>query len=121
MDHARQEHYIAAVVTIPAPHDLEVAAQRSSQSVSVNEIHSMLSMYEPTSLAKLSKKGAAMHDAATKLGATKLSPRGASSPTSRGSVGARRESKQFREIPVDSIPEGDNALDESDSEEESKT
>lgn len=61
-----------------------------------------------------------MHDAATKLGVQKLSPRGSGSPKV-GSVGTRRESKQFREIPVDSIPENENALDESDSEEESKT
>ena len=30
IDFAQQEHYIAAVVTLPAPHDFEVAAQRST-------------------------------------------------------------------------------------------
>ena len=30
IEFAQKEHYISAVVTLPAPHDLEVAAQRST-------------------------------------------------------------------------------------------
>ena len=29
IEFAQQEHYIASVVTVPPPHDLELAAQRS--------------------------------------------------------------------------------------------
>ena len=64
--HAQQEHYIASIVTLPAPADLEIAAARSSKDVSVDELNGMLSMYEPTSLAKLSKKGSQMSLAAGK-------------------------------------------------------
>lgn len=53
MDFAQQEHYIASVVQLPAPHDFEEAAQRSTRDITAGEISSMLSMYEPTSLAKL--------------------------------------------------------------------
>ena len=62
MEFAQQEHYIAAIVTLPAPHDLEVAAVRSNQNVSVNQIQAMVNMYEPTSLTLLSRKGAELHD-----------------------------------------------------------
>ena len=58
IEYAQQEHYIASIVTLPAPHDLEIAAQRSTQNITVSELSNMMSMYEPTSLAKLSRKGA---------------------------------------------------------------
>ena len=64
-------------------------------------------MYEPTSLAKLSKKGAEMHDASLLL---KVSPRG----------GERRPSHHYREIPADTIPENTNAHESSSEEEEKK-
>ena len=120
IEFAQQEHYIASVVTLPAPHDLEIAAQRSTKDVTVNELNSMLSMYEPTSLAKLSKKGAEMHDAAQRgMNNLRVSPRRDCSPTSRGSMGnQRRSSSHFREIPADTIPENADAQDEQDSSEE---
>ena len=62
MEFAQQEHYIASIVTLPAPHDLEIAAVRSNQNVSVNQIQAMVNMYEPTSLTLLSRKGAELHD-----------------------------------------------------------
>ena len=75
MEFAQQEHYIASIVTLPAPHDLEIAAVRSNQNVSVNQIKAMVNMYEPTSLTLLSRKGAELHDIATS-GALRVSPRG---------------------------------------------
>ena len=105
-------------MTLPAPHDLEVAAERSTKNVTVNEISNMLSMYEPTSLAKLNRKGAAMHDASVRgLGGLKVSPRnrgeGGSSPMGGVGVGNnRRSSSHFREMPVNVIPENANANDE---------
>ncbi len=73
IEFAQQEHYLTSVVTLPAPHDLEVAAQRSTQDITVTELSQMLNMYEPTSLAKLARKGAAMHEAASK-GGLRVSP-----------------------------------------------
>ena len=84
----------------------------------------MLSMYEPTSLAKLSKKGAEMHDAALRgVGGLRVSPRnrGDTGNSPMGSVGSnRRSSSHFREMPVNVIPENSNANDEQDSSEEEK-
>ena len=97
IEFAQKEHYISAVVTLPAPHDLEIAAQRSTQDVTVNELTTMMSMYEPTSLALLSRKGAQMHDAAVK-GNLRVSPRRDASPRGHGPTN-RRSSSHFREIP----------------------
>jgi len=42
----------------------------------VNELSTMMSMYEPTSLAKLSRKGAQMHENAVRgINNLKVSPR----------------------------------------------
>ena len=109
VEFAQQEHYIASIVTLPAPHDLEVAAHRSNQNVSVHQIQAMLNVYEPTSLTLLSRKGAELHNSGG------VSPRG-------GSTSGRRSSSHFREIPADTIPENSNADEENegDSEEEKK-
>ena len=85
----------------------------------------MMSMYEPTSLAKLSRKGAEMHDAAVRgMGNLKVSPRSRHSDNDilpMGSVGGnRRSSSHFRELPVNVIPENIDANDEQDSSEEEK-
>ena len=97
---------------MPAPADLEVAAQRSTKEVTANEINAMMGMYEPFSLAKLSKKGAEMHELSSRGSAGRLSPR-RDTDSSRG----RRSSSHFREIPADTIAEQDDAAQESDEEE----
>ena len=111
-------------MTLPAPHDLEVAAERSTKNVTVSEISNMLSMYEPTSLAKLSRKGAEMHDTAIRgIGGLKVSPRnrGDQGASPMGNMGNnRRSSSHFREMPVNVIPENADANDEQDSSEEEK-
>ena len=76
----------------------------------------MLTMYEPTSLAKLSKKGAEMHDASL----LKVSPRGGVQGSSASTVSERRPSHHYREIPADTIPENTNAHESSSEEEEEK-
>ena len=70
-------------------------------------------MYEPTSLALLSRKGVELHDAATQ-GSLRVSPRGSNS--------GRRSSSHFREIPANTIPENSNADEDNEgsSEEEKK-
>lgn len=109
IEFAQHEHYIASIVTLPAPHDLEVAAERSTKNITVNEISNMLSMYEPTSLAKLSRKGAEMHDTALRgIGGLKVSPRnrGEGGQSPMGNMGNnRRSSSHFREMPVNIIQE----------------
>ena len=107
IDYAQQEHYLASVVTLPPPHDLEAAAERSTKQITANEIANMISMYEPLSLSKLSKKGAEMHEHA--LG--RVSPRGMNQN--------RRSSSHFREIPANTIPETEDN-DEGDDSEEAK-
>ena len=67
----------------------------------------MMSMYEPTSLSLLARKGAEMHDAATK-GGLRVSPRRDASPRGHGPSG-RRSSSHFREIPANVIPENENS------------
>lgn len=79
IEFAQQEHYIASVVTMPAPADLETAAQRSSKDVTASELTRMMSMYEPFSLSKLSKKGVEMHELSTRSLSQRMSPRAASS------------------------------------------
>ena len=79
-------------------------------------------MFEPTSLSKLAKKGAEMHDMAVKgthLSQPGVSPRGGQS-SPRGSEVSRRSSSHFREIPANVIPESGDGQDESSSEEEQK-
>ena len=93
-------------MTLPAPHDLEVAAQRSTQDITVTELSQMLNMYEPTSLAKLARKGAEMHDASVK--GLRVSP----STSPRGSLSGRRSSSHFRELPENVIVEDDNSDDD---------
>ena len=106
------------MVTLPAPQNLEEAANRSQRDITVTQLSTMMSMYEPTSLAKLSKKGAELHVDATRAdGSLKLSPRREmGSPTSRGSLKAnRRSSSHFREIPQNTIPENARPDEEQDS------
>ena len=71
-------------------------------------------MYEPTSLALLSRKGAELHE-----NALRVSPR---SSGNTGNMNNRRSSSHFREIPANTIPENSNADEENDndSEEEKK-
>jgi len=74
----------------------------------------MLSMFEPASLSKLTRKGADMHEMAERsLADCRLSPRGGVN---------RRSSSHFRDIPTDMIPEDSNAKEDADnsSEEEQK-
>lgn len=104
------------MVTLPAPSSLEEAAQRSSQSVTVNELNSMMGMYEPFSLAKLSKKGAEMHELAARGSSSRLSPR---REASSGDGHGRRSTSHFREIPADTIAEQEDVCSSS-SDEESK-
>ena len=65
---AQQEHYFTSIVTLPAPEDLDQAAQRSRHAVTMSEMKSLICMYEPTSLDKLINKGDQMNKA-------RLSPR----------------------------------------------
>ena len=83
----------------------------------------MMSMYEPTSLAKLSRKGAQMHeDAVRGMSGLKVSPRGGAQDSLGGSSSTvgRRSSSHFREIPANVIPENADGSDEQDSSEEEK-
>ena len=107
IDYAQQEHYLASVVTLPPPHDLEAAAERSTKQITANEIANMISMYEPLSLSKLSKKGAEIHEAS--MG--RVSPRHMTN---------RRSSSHFREIPANTIPETEDNDEGDDSSEEAK-
>ena len=66
-----------------------------------------MSMFEPLSLTKLSKKGADLHNHLSEG----LSPRGGRA--SSGSMN-RRPSSHLREIPANSIPETGGAEQESD-------
>ena len=100
MEFAQQEHYIASVVQLPAPHDFEEAAQRSTKNVTAGEISSMLSIYEPTSLAKLTKKNEQMHElsASRRMSGLKISPK-----TSPRNVKRRSSSATFQEIPESEV------------------
>ena len=114
MQFAMKEHYIASVVTLPAPADLEEAARRSSQGVTVSELSSMMSMYEPASLSMLSRKSSDLQDARERgLGALRLSPR---REANLGNV-SRRSSSHYREVPTNTIME--HARDREEEQEES--
>ena len=84
----------------------------------------MLSMYEPTSLSKLAKKGADMHEASAKAlkAALSVSPRGGDSPNTRASLGDNRRRSSHAFGAEDVIQEMDAGQNESDSssEEEKK-
>ena len=54
---AQQEHYFTSIVTLPAPDNIEVAAERSKHTVTTSEMKALISLYEPTSLGKLINKG----------------------------------------------------------------
>ena len=115
VEFAHKEHYIASIVTLPPPSNIEMAAQRSSQGVTPNQVQQMLNMFEPASLSKLARKGADMHEMAERsLADCRLSPRGKVN---------RRSSSHFSTIPTDMIPEISKAKEDGDesSEEEKKS
>ena len=71
-----------------------------------------MNMLEPTSLSKLSKKGADLHDAAL---------RGGTSPRREASSGMnRRSSSHFRDLPANVIQENADSSDDEDDDEEEK-
>ena len=86
---------------MPAPANLEVAAQRSTRDITVSEIDAMMGMYEPFSLAKLARKGAEMHELSSRGSSGRLSPR----RDAGGEMSGRRSSSHFREVPTDTIAE----------------
>lgn len=102
IEFAHKERYIASVVTLPAPIDLETAAQRASKPVTVSELTKMMSMYEPLSLSILSKKGVEMHEAGL---SGRQTPRRDAGGENRGNVSSRHSSSQYRGIPTDTIAE----------------
>jgi hypothetical protein len=42
VEFAHKEHYIASIVMLPAPSDLEIAAQRSTMNVTPKEMQQMI-------------------------------------------------------------------------------
>ena len=101
---------------MPAPPDLEEAAQRSSQNVTASELTRMIGMYEPFSLSKLTSKRHNLHELSMGgSGSGRISPSGTSP---RGSGVNRRSSSYFREQPENIITE--SAAQEDDDEEEEK-
>ena len=104
---------------MPAPPDLEEAAQRSSQNVTASELTRMIGMYEPFSLSKLTSKRQNLHELSMGgSGSGRLSPRRDGGTSPRGGGVNRRSSSYFREQPENIITE--SAAQEDDDEEEEK-
>ena len=57
IEKAQAEHYFVSVVATTPPTNFEEAAKRSSIDISAKELQKCLTLYEPMSLEKLSKKG----------------------------------------------------------------